>query len=98
MTAGPSVLTIECNVAGGAGGCAESPAMARFTSPAYPDKLVIKVPKLAAGKVYNFKLPFWAGLVWAPNNYQFSFMADAGGAVAESNEANNAGVHVMPLP
>jgi hypothetical protein len=98
MTAGPSIVTLECNVQGGVGGCAESAAMARFTNPAYPNKVVVKIPKLAAGKTHSFKLPFWAGLVWAPNNYQFSFLVDSGGAVAEGNEGNNAGVHVMALP
>jgi hypothetical protein len=97
-TAGPSIVTVECNQSGGVGGCAETPAMARFSDPAYPNKLVVKVLKLAAGKVFNFNLPFWAGLVWAPNSYTFSFTADAGAAVAESNEANNAGAHVMTLP
>ena len=76
----------------------QSPALARFSSPAYLNKLVIKVPKLAAGHVYNFTLPFWGALVWAPASYTFTFAADAGGTAAESNEANNAGAHAMMLP
>ena len=95
--AAASIVTVVCQKKGG-GSCAESPAMARYTNPAYPNALVIPVPKLAAGKVYNFKLPFWAGLAWAPGHYKFTMTADAAGTVAETNEGNNTKAATVPLP
>ncbi len=96
-TAAASIVTVVCKKKGG-GSCAESPALARYANPAYPNALVVPVPKLAAGKVYNFKLPFWNGLVWAPGHYRFTMKADAAGSVAESNEGNNKKAATVPLP
>ncbi len=95
--AGASIVTVVCKKKG-AGSCAESAAMARYTNPAYPNALVIPVPALAKGKVYNFKLPFWNGLVWANGNYKFTMKADAAGSVAETNEGNNKKAATVPLP
>jgi len=96
----PSVVTINCHKEGMRGGCAEIPARfaPNYTNPAYPNKLVVNVPALAPGHVYNHNLPFWGGLVWASGTYNFDFVADAGAAVAESNEANNTGTYVKVVP
>jgi hypothetical protein len=95
--AGPSIVTVVCKKLGG-GACAESPAMARFTNPAYPDAIVVAVPALTVGKVYNFKLPFWGALVWPAGKFRFTVRADAGGTIAETNEGNNKKSAVMTKP
>ena len=95
--AGASVATVVCTKIGG-GGCAESPAMARFANPAYPDAIVVAIPALAIGKVHSFKLPFWNALVWPAGKFRFTVTADAGGAVAETNEGNNQKAAVMTVP
>jgi hypothetical protein len=95
--AGPFVLTVQCQKQGG-GGCAESPGMAAYENPAYPNRLVIPVAGLAAGKVFNHTLPFWKGLKWQPGDYNFVLEADAGKTVAETNEGNNFGGAVLSKP
>ena len=95
--AGKSIVTVVCKKKGG-GSCAEHPSMARYTNPAYPNALVVTVPPLTPGKVYNFKLPFWNALVWAPGNYNFAMKADASNAIAEINEGNNKKSATVPLP
>ena len=95
--AGPSVATVVCTKIGG-GACAESPAMAPFTNPAYPNAIVVAVPALAIGKVHSFKLPFWKSLVWPSGKFSFSVTADAGGTVAETNEGNNQKAAIMTVP
>ena len=96
----PSVVTINCHKAGERGGCAEIPARfaPNYTNPAYPNKLVVNVPALPPGHVFNHTLPFWGGLAWASGTYNFDFVADAGAVVAESNEANNTGTYVKVVP
>jgi CARDB len=97
---GPSVVTINCSKPPLPGGCAEIPAafMPNYTNPAYPNRLTVQVPALAAGRVFNHRLPFWPRLAWASGTYHFNFVADAGNAVAESNEGNNAGLHIKVVP
>jgi hypothetical protein len=96
----PSVVTINCHKPGMRGGCTDIPArfVPNYTNPAYPNRLVVNVPALAPGHVYNHNLPFWAGMVWASGTYHFDFVADAGAAVAESNEVNNTGTYVKVVP
>lgn len=95
--AGPSILTVQCQKQGG-GGCAESPAMAAYERPQYPNRLVIDVPGLAAGKIYNHTLPFWGALAWQPGSYNLLLEADVAKQVAETNEGNNFGGAVLTKP
>lgn len=101
-TAGPSVVTIDCNKAGQSGGCADIPAAfaAAYTNPAYPDLLVVNVPRLQRGRVFNHTLPFWGALAWASGTYNLDFVADAGGTVPEgvAGEGNNTGTYVKIVP
>ena len=96
----PSIVTVECNLVGRRGGCPEIPRrfVRRYSDAAYPNKIVIHVPALPAGHVHNHNLAFWGALVWPSGSYNFDFMADAGSAVAETNEANNAQSHVWVVP
>jgi hypothetical protein len=98
--AGPFKVTVECNVVGRRGGCAEPSerAVAPYENPAFPNKLTVTVPGLATGHVFNHKISFWDGLVWPAGNYEFTVVADAGGAVAETNEGDNSGGTVMGVP
>jgi hypothetical protein len=82
------VVTVQCQKQGG-GSCAEHPGMNKYTDPAFPNRIVVKVSGLAKGKVFNHKLPFWNDLVWPPGNYNFIVEADAGKKVGETNEGNN---------
>jgi hypothetical protein len=89
--AGPAsafIVTVQCQKQGG-GGCADHPAMRKYTNPQYPGRLVLMAPALPAGHVYNFTLPFWDDLVWAPGNYNFLIEADPAKTVSESDEGNN---------
>ena len=86
--AGAFLVTVQCQKQGG-GGCAEHPGMNKYTDPAYPNRLVVKVPGLQKGKVFNHKLSFWDALVWAPGNYNFIVEADPAKKVGETNEGNN---------
>ncbi len=97
--AGPFKVTVECrNLAGG--GCVEPPrgAAAAYEDPAFPNKLTVTAPGLATGHVFNHKISFWDGLAWPPGNYEFTVIADAGGAVGETNEGDNSGGTVMNVP
>jgi hypothetical protein len=95
-----SVVTINCHKPGMEGGCTDIPPafVAAYTNPAYPNRLVVNVPRLTPGRVYNHTLPFWGAMVWAPGTYNFDYVADAGATVAESNEANNTGTYVKNVP
>lgn len=89
--AGPSHLTINCTKLGKAdGGCPDTPGLAAYAEPAYPNRVVIEVPALEPGEAFNHDLAFWDDIVWTPGTYLFAARADAGNAVAESNEADNA--------
>ncbi len=98
--AAASVVTINCHKPGMRGGCVDIPARfaPNYTNPAYPNKLVVNVPALAPGHVYNHTLPFWGGLAWPSGTYHFDFVADAGAVVAETNEANNTGTYIKVVP
>lgn len=86
----PSHLTLHCTKFGMVdGGCATAPGMAAYVDPAYPNRVVIDVPILAPGEVFNHDLAFWDDIVWPAGTYVFSLIADAGSEVTESNEANN---------
>jgi hypothetical protein len=88
--AGSFVVTVQCQKQGG-GGCAEpSPrAVAPYENPAYPNRLVVVVPGLAQGKVFNHKIAFWDTLVWPAGTFNFLVHVDPGATVAETNEGNN---------
>jgi hypothetical protein len=97
--ASPFKVTVECkNLAGG--GCVEPPrgAAAAYEDPAFPNKLTVMAPGLSVGAVFNHKITFWDGLAWPTGNYEFTVVADAGGAVAETNEGDNIGGTVMNVP
>lgn len=88
--AGPSHLTINCTRLGKAdGGCPDVAGLAAYADPAYPNRVVIEVPALEPGESFNHVLAFWDDIEWTPGTYLFAARADAGNAVAESNEANN---------
>jgi len=98
--AGPFKVTVECNVVGRRGGCADPPrrAVAPYEDPAFPNKLTVAVPGLAKGVVFNHKIAFWDALVWASGDYEFTVVADAGSTVGETNEGDNTGTTVMNVP
>ena len=96
--AGAFVVTAQCQkqgAAGGGGECADHPGFKAYANPAYPNRVVVNVPSLQKGKVFNHKLPFWNELDWDPGNYNFVLEADAGKSVAETNEGNNFGGAVL---
>jgi hypothetical protein len=99
---GASVVTINCHKPRMAGGCVDiPPAFApNYTNAAYPNRLVVNVPRLRPGHVFNHNLPFWAAMVWPSGTYHFDFVADAGATVAEgvAGEANNTGTYVKIVP
>jgi len=101
--AGPSKLTLDCHKVGhvgGGGGCVDPPASlaAAYHDPAFPDKVTVAIPALAAGASYSHTLTFWSVLKWPSGKYDFTGVADAANAVAESNEANNATVSTLTVP
>jgi hypothetical protein len=83
-----SVLTLHCQRIGG-GSCPDSPGMAAYENVAFPDHAVVQVPALAPGGSFQHALTFWNELDWAPGTYILTLTVDAGGALAESVEANN---------
>lgn len=90
--ADPSKLTLSCDRLGYTGPgpeCPESPGLAAYDDAAFPDKVVVSVPALAAGTSYSHTLSFWRSLRWKKGKYVFKAFADAGLAVSESNEGNN---------
>lgn len=96
-----SVITVNCHRPGQNGGCADIPPayVAQYTNPAYPNRLVVNVPVIQPGHVYNHTLPFFEDAPWTSGQeYIFEFAADAGATNNESNEANNAGVHNWVAP
>jgi len=99
IAAGPFKVTVECKNLG-KGSCVDPPedAVAPYEDAAFPNKLTVTAPGLAPGNVFNHKISFWDGLVWPSGNYEFTVVADAGGAVAETNEGDNSGGTVMGVP
>ena len=96
----PSIVTVNCHQPGQAGGCADIPEryLRAYTDPGYPNMLVVHVPAIQPGHVYNHTLAFWNALSWASGSYQFDFNVDASNTNAETNEANNTGSHVWVIP
>jgi hypothetical protein len=96
----PSVVTVNCHLPGQAGGCVDIPAalIAPYENPAYPNRLVVQVPAIQPGHVYNHTLTFWDDIVWPSGAYQFDYVADAGNSNAESNEGNNTGSYLWNVP
>lgn len=89
--AGPSHLTINCTRFGKTdGGCPDIPGLDAYADPAYPNRVVIEVPALEPNESFGHDLAFWAAIPWTPGTYVFEAVADAGNAVAESNEGDNA--------
>ncbi|MGA7991618.1 MAG: CARDB domain-containing protein [Thermoanaerobaculia bacterium] len=91
--AGPSRLFIKCvkdGYAGPGGGCVDAPASG-ISAPFFPtpDALGLNVPALACGAEFSAVMPWWSNTSWPKGTYRFTATADATGAVAESNEANN---------
>ncbi len=96
-----SVITVNCHRPGQTGGCVDIPPayIAQYTSPAYPNRLVVNVPVIQPGHVYNHNLPFWDEMDWpSGQEFIFEFAADAGATNNESNEANNNGVYNWVAP
>lgn len=93
--AGASKLVLTCDSPvdshpGGGGGCPESPGLAAYSDPAFPDHPVVNVPPIPAGGSYSHNLTFFPDLDWLDGvTYQFTAEADAADDVAESNEGNN---------
>jgi hypothetical protein len=86
---GPAVITIVCSKAGG-GGCAESPGLAAYANPAYPDAVTVNLPGLEPNESFDHVLAFWDELDWDPGSYTLSVVVDTGNDVDEDNELNNA--------
>ena len=96
-----SIVTVNCHRPGQAGGCVDIPAayLAQYTNPAYPNRLVVQVPAIQAGHVYNHNLPFWNEMTWpSGQSFVFEYVADASNTNGESNEGNNAGSHTWNVP
>lgn len=96
----PSVVTVNCHLPGEDGGCVDIPAalIAPYEDAAYPNRLVVQVPAIQPGHVYNHTLTFWDDVTWPAGSYVFDYVADAGGSNAESNEGNNTGSHTWIAP
>lgn len=97
----PSLVTINCHRPGQRGGCVDIPPRyeAAYTNGAYPNRLVVQVPAIQPGHVYNHTLPFWGAMAWpSGEDFQFDYVADADAANAESNEGNNTGSFVWTVP
>jgi hypothetical protein len=97
----PSVVTVNCHRPNQEGGCADIPAayLAQYTNPAYPNRLVVQVPAIQPGHVYNHTLPWFATAGWTSGQqYIFDFVADAGATNNETDEANNTGSHAWNAP
>lgn len=96
-----SVITVNCHRPAQTGGCVDIPPayIAQYTNAAYPNRLVVNVPVIQPGHVYNHNLPFWEEMDWpSGQEFIFEFAADAGATNNETNEANNAGVYNWIAP
>ncbi len=96
----PSVITVNCHLPGEEGGCVDVPdrLIAPYEDGAFPNMLVVQVPAIQPGHVYNHTLTFWDDIVWPSGSYQFDFAADASNTNAETNEGNNTGSHTWVVP
>lgn len=87
----PSQLTVVCEALAGPPSCPEAAGMAAYANPGFPNAATISVPALEPGDSFEHEPAFWPDLDFDPGTYEFSLMADAGNATAESDELNNAG-------
>lgn len=96
----PSVVTVNCHLPGEEGGCPDIPAalIAPYENAAYPNRLVVNVPAIQPGHVYNHHLSFWNSVAWPTGSYQFDYVADAGADNGEANEGNNSASHTWVVP
>jgi len=85
---GPAVITIVCSKMGG-GGCAESPGLAAYANPAYPNAVTVNLPGLEPNESFDHALAFWDELDWAAGTYTLAVVVDTGNDVDEDNEGNN---------
>ncbi len=89
---GPTKLTLDCRKeghTGGGGGCPDSPGLAAFQDPAFPDVVTVDIPALGPGREHIMRLPFWPSLRFTSGRYIFTATADAAGTERESDERNN---------
>lgn len=89
---GPTKLTLDCRKeghTGGGGGCPDSPGLAAFQDPAFPDVVTVNIPALGPGREHIMRLPFWPSLRFTSGRYIFTATADAGRTERESDERNN---------
>jgi hypothetical protein len=95
-----SIVTVNCHLPGQEGGCPEIPAgaLAAYTNPAYPNRLVINMPAIERSHTETHYLSFWDDIDWPSGSYVFEFVVDAGGTIGETNEGNNAGEHTWVVP
>ena len=96
----PSLVTVNCHLPGEEGGCVDVPAalIAPYENAAYPNRVVVQVPAIQPGHVYNHTLTFWDDIVWPAGAYQFDYVADASATNGESNEGNNTCSHLWNAP
>ncbi len=89
---GPTKLTLDCRKeghTGGGGGCPDSPGLAAFQDPTFPDVVTVDIPALGPGREHIMRLPFWPSLRFTSGRYIFTATADAAGTERESDERNN---------
>ena len=94
-TAGSFKITVVC-----ASRCAEGSdaEKAAYTDPAFPGKITVSCAGLEPGHVFSHKIAYWDSLKWRPGTYEFTVVADAANAVAETDETDNTGGTVMGVP
>ena len=89
---GPTKLTLDCRKeghTGGGGGCPDSPGLAAFQDPTFPDVVTVNIPALGPGRAHIMRLPFWPSLRFTSGRYIFTATADAASTERESDERNN---------
>ena len=59
-----------------------------YRDPAFPGQVIVKIPPLPPGGIYQHKLTFWPAQL-RNGSYGFQVHADHGREVIESNEGNN---------
>lgn len=97
----PTIVTVNCHRPGQNGGCVDIPAvyLPQYTDAAYPNRLVVQVPAIQPGHVYNHNLPWADEVVWpSGQQFQFDYVVDPANTNNESNEANNSGSYVWNTP
>ncbi len=95
-----SVVTIVCQKISGRGSCPDpNPKLVtKYENPAFPNAATVKFGGIKAGKSKNHVLNFWPSLAFAPGQYRFTLIADAGNSNGESNEGNNTTVVIKTVP